>query len=305
MDVHVMNTDSVTSVTSVTGVHEDCAFTDAPCITTNITGVTTDITCVTNNVTGVTTNVPDVTTSIADVSSNITDVTTNITSVTRTKTTTVLNIMERNDNEASLNVSDVTSNSTSCSRVERQSECPENTHSTTEHSQGHSHCQVIEVKGYSNEIADENESGCSSLPNADSSPLSKNCSCNCHNSQLQLTADQPNHLLAHNVQLNTSPSQSNSSVQNTSQSNACLSINANQSNSSLQGTSQSNSSTIEIGVDNASFDIIREGSTVSRNSVKPPTYLSLCEFYLNDEPPKYEAITGKKLADELVRLLLL
>jgi len=58
----------------------------------------------------------------------------------------------------------------------------------------------------------------------------------------------------------------------------------------------------EMGLDNASFEFLRENSTsstVSSQSAKPPTYRSLGEFYLNDEPPKYEAITGKKLADEL------
>ena len=62
---------------------------------------------------------------------------------------------------------------------------------------------------------------------------------------------------------------------------------------------------IEVGLDNAAFEFLRKNSTNSNSSsisVKPPTYRSLGEFYLHDEPPRYEFITGKKLANELVSL---
>ena len=160
-----------------------------------------------------------------------------------------------------------------------------NTTTITEHlykDYEHLHCQVIEVKGYSNDMVYENDENVCSASNAASSSSQKQCTCNCH-------LDQSHSFATTASQSNPVPSTSNS------QSNLVL------EQSGSQSTPENEFTTIEIGLDNASFEILRENSTISSNSVKPPTYKSLGEFYLNDEPPKYEAITGKKLADELVR----
>lgn len=72
----------------------------------------------------------------------------------------------------------------------------------------------------------------------------------------------------------------------------------------LQSVSdQSDGSTFDVNADYKRY--LREISNISTGSTtsttKPPTYDSLGEHFLSDEPPKYQDITGKNLDTELVR----
>ena len=104
--------------------------------------------------------------------------------------------------------------------------------------------------------------------------------------------------------------QSESSISNANQSNFCNMNTMNQSNSLPPVVIQSGAlalnknKEIERGIDNAAFEAGKCKSNLSATgstaSIKPPTYRSLGEFYLHDEPPKYEQITGHKLENNLV-----
>ena len=238
----------------------------------------------TNNITGVTGVI------------GVTGVT-SVTDVTRFDSNTIMRVNEQERNDSQVTVTIENPTETMCKidinehgLDENISETSVNTgKDTVDHDHEHSHCQVIEVKGYSNDITyDDKENTCSASSNVASSSQ-RQCHCNCHTDQSHATQS--------------SMDQSNSFVRSASQSNPVPSNSSSQLNPFLQRSSSQSTgaSTTEIGLDNASFgEILRENSRVSSGSVKPPTYQSLGEFYLNDEPPKYEAITGKKLADQLV-----
>ena len=245
------------------------------------------------------------------------DVTTNVIDVTRTDNTTIIDGKINNSQEPTV-VANKFENTACRIDINYDTNCntknESNNENNTEHlyrDYEHLHCQVIEVKGYSNHMVYENDNSdvnICSASNPDSSLSSqKQCNCNCHINQSHLFANSQSHSVP-----STSNSQSNSvSLSSNSQSNPVPSTSNSQLNSVLEQSSSSQSTsggmtdtTVEIGLDNASFEILRDNSiTSSSDSVKPPTYKSLGEFYLNDEPPKYEAITGKKLADELVSVL--